>query len=269
MSTSVLDGIVAGVRADLEGRMAQVSYDDLERACAAAEPVRDPMPAFRDDRLSVIAEVKRASPSKGHLADIPEPAGLAAAYEEGGAAAVSVLTEQRRFGGSLADLDAVRARVDLPVLRKDFTVDRYQVWEARAHGADLVLLIVAALDDATLTGLKREAEQLGMTCLVEVHTAAETRRALDVGATLLGVNNRDLTTLEVDPTTFERLVTLVPDDVVRVCESGIGCPDDAARAAAAGADAVLVGEALVKDHAPVRGVADMVAAGSLASYRRR
>ena len=265
---TVLDGIISGVREDLAARVEQVSRADLERLGGLAEPVRDPMPAFRSSALSVIAEVKRSSPSKGDLADIPEPAALAAAYEAGGAAAISVLTEQRRFRGSLADLDAVRAGVDVPVLRKDFTVDPYQIWEARAHGADLILLIVAALSDGDLAMLKREADDLGLTCLVEVHTADETRRALQLGATVLGVNNRNLKTLDVDPGMFERLVTLIPADVVRVCESGLLTPDDAARAAAAGADAVLVGEALVRDHAPTRAVADMIAAGTLASYRR-
>ncbi len=268
MTGTVLESIIAGVRADLAERQQQVSRADLERLVEQADPVRDPMPAFRSDALAVIAEVKRASPSKGHLADIPAPADLAAAYATGGAAAISVLTEQRRFSGSLADLDAVRESVDQPVLRKDFTVEPYQIWEARAHGADLILLIVAALDDADLVALKAEADALGMTSLVEVHTPDETRRALDAGATVLGVNNRDLKTLDVDPSRFARLVDLIPSDVVRVCESGLRTPDDAARAAADGADVILVGEALVRDHAPTRAVADMIAAGTLASYRR-
>lgn len=269
MTGTVLDSIIAGVREDMAQRAELVSRADLERMIAAADPVRDPRPAFRGDALSVIAEVKRASPSKGHLSDIPEPAVLAAAYETGGAAAISVLTEARRFKGSLADLDAVRARVDLPILRKDFTVDAYQVWEARAHGADLVLLIVAALTDAELAGLKRAADELGLTCLVEVHSPEETKRALDLGAEVIGVNNRNLKTLEVDPDLFASLVEMVPADVVRVCESGLSNAADAAAAAAAGADVVLVGEALVRDHAPARAVADLVAAGTLASYRRR
>jgi indole-3-glycerol phosphate synthase len=264
---TVLDGIISGVRKISQHASSRCPGPTWSGSWAG-EPVRDPMPAFRSSALSVIAEVKRSSPSKGDLADIPDPAALAAAYEAGGAAAISVLTEQRRFRGSLADLDAVRAGVDVPVLRKDFTVDPYQVWEARAHGADLILLIVAALSDGDLAMLKREADDLGLTCLVEVHTADETRRALQLGATVLGVNNRNLKTLDVDPGMFERLVTLIPADVVRVCESGLLTPDDAARAAAAGADAVLVGEALVRDHAPTRAVADMIAAGTLASYRR-
>ena len=261
---SVLDDIIDGVRIDLESRRAAVSMDDLERMVAERGAPLDPMPAFRRHGLSVIAEVKRRSPSKGHLAEIPEPAVLAAEYEAGGASAISVLTEERRFSGSLADLDAVREQVVIPVLRKDFMVDPYQVWEARAHGADMVLLIVAALSDVQLKGLALLATSLGMTCLVEVHTAEEVARAVDAGAVLLGVNNRDLKTLAVDPGMFARLAELVPAGIIKVAESGLTSPADAARAAAAGADVVLVGEALVRDHEPRRAVADMIEAGTLA-----
>ncbi len=160
------------------------------------------MPHFRAAGSSVIAEVKRRSPSKGDLADIPDPAALAAAYARGGAAAISVLTEERRFGGSLDDLRAVRAAVDVPVLRKDFIVTGYQLLEARAAGADLVLLIVAALDDDQLRRLHDEARELGLTVLVEVHDEAETERAVALGAELVGVNARNLKTLEVDDGTF-------------------------------------------------------------------
>ncbi len=264
---SVLDDIVEGVRADLEARRAFVGLDELQRAVAARAPALDPLPTFRAPGLSIIAEVKRRSPSKGHLAEIPEPAVLAAEYEAGGAAAISVLTEPRRFSGSLADLDAVRERVSVPVLRKDFMVDEYQVWEARAHGADLILLIVAALTDAQLVSLGGLAASLGMTCLVEVHTAEEVARALDAGAVLLGVNNRDLKTLSVDTGMFARLVELVPAGVVKVAESGLMTAADAADAAGAGADVVLVGEALVRDHEPRRAVADMIEAGTLARGR--
>lgn len=264
---TVLDDIIAGVLEDLAVRRESVSRADLERAIAAVPSALDPMPAFRSPQLSVIAEVKRRSPSKGHLAEIPEPASLAAEYEAGGAAAISVLTEQRRFSGSLADLDAVRERVAIPVLRKDFMVDPYQVWEARAHGADLILLIVAALDDARLRSLAAEAHELGMTCLVEVHTAEEVARALDAGATVLGVNNRDLKTLHVDTDMFARLADLVPAGVVKVAESGLTNAADAARAATAGADVVLVGEALVRDQEPRRAVSDMIEAGTLARSR--
>ena len=254
---SVLDDIVAGVRADLAGRQAVVPEAELRAMVADARSTRDPMPAFRAAGLSVIAEVKRRSPSKGDLAEIRDPAALARSYAEGGADAISVLTEARRFNGSLDDLRAVRAAVDTPLLRKDFIVTSYQLLEARAAGADLVLLIVAALDDATLTRLHAEAHELGLTVLVEVHDEAEIGRALSVGADLIGVNARNLKTLEVDPGTFGRLVGLLPDGVVRVAESGISGPEDAARYAAEGADVVLVGEALVKDGDPATAVATM------------
>ncbi|RNL79677.1 indole-3-glycerol phosphate synthase TrpC [Nocardioides marmorisolisilvae] len=258
---SVLDEIVAGVRADLAVRQAEVSEAALRQRLADVSPALDPMPAFRAPGLSVIAEVKRRSPSKGDLAEIPDPAALAGAYAAGGAAAISVLTEQRRFSGSLADLEAVRAAVPTPLLRKDFMVTEYQVLEARAAGADLVLLIVAALDDATLRGLHDLARGLGMTVLVEVHDEPETERALAAGAQLVGVNARNLKTLEVHPEVFGQLVKVLPDDVVKVAESGISGVDDAARYAAEGADVVLVGEALVKDGDPTAAVAAMRSSG--------
>jgi indole-3-glycerol phosphate synthase len=252
---SVLDDIVAGVREDLAGRRSRFSEADLLDVVQALPAPRDPMPAFRADGLSVIAEIKRRSPSKGALAEIPDPAALAAAYAAGGADAISVLTEQRRFGGSLDDLRAVRAAVPTPVLRKDFVVTGYQLIEARAAGADLVLLIVAALDASLLGELHEQARSLGLTVLTEVHDEDELARALDVGAELVGINARDLKTLDVDNSTFGRLVPLLPDDVVTVAESGVGGPEDAAGYAAAGADVVLVGEALVKDGNPRAAVA--------------
>jgi indole-3-glycerol phosphate synthase len=258
---SVLDDIVAGVREDLAVRQAARSEADLIAASEVLPPPRDPMPAFRSPGLSVIAEVKRSSPSKGALADIPDPAALAAAYAAGGADAISVLTEQRRFGGSLDDLRAVRGAVATPLLRKDFVVTGYQLLEARAAGADLVLLIVAALDDELSKDLHDQARDLGLTVLTEVHDEDEVARALAVGAELIGVNARNLKTLEVDPETFGRLVKLLPDDVVKVAESGIAGPEDAARYADRGADVVLVGEALVKDGDPRGAVAAIKAAG--------
>ena len=175
---------------------------------------------------------------------------------------MSVLTEGRRFAGSLDDLDAVRGAVEVPVLRKDFVVSGYQVWEARAHGADLVLLIVAALTDVELTSLLAEAGELGMTALVEVHDEVETQRAVDAGASVIGVNARNLKTLEVHPDTFSRLRPLIPDQCVTVAESGIAGPDDAAAYAAQGADAVLVGEALVRTGDPRSAAAAIVSAGT-------
>jgi indole-3-glycerol phosphate synthase len=247
---SVLDDIVAGVREDLSRRRATTSETELRARILEVPPARDPMPAFGRPGSSVIAEVKRRSPSKGDLAAITDPAALAVAYQRGGAAAISVLTEERRFGGSLADLDAVRAAVEIPVLRKDFVVDHYQLLEARAHGADLALLIVAALPGDELRSLYDRALELGLTSLVEVHDEAEAERAAKLGAHLVGVNARDLKTLDVDPETFGKVAPLLPDDAVLVAESGIGSPDDVRRFVAEGADVVLVGEALVRDGDP-------------------
>lgn len=247
---SVLDEIVAGVREDLARRQAQTPESELRARLLDVPPPRDPMPGFRRAGSSVIAEVKRRSPSKGHLADIADPEALAAAYQRGGAAAVSVLTEERRFGGSLADLDRVRAAVTTPVLRKDFIVEPYQLLEARAHGADLALLIVAALPGDLLERLHDAARELGLTPLVEVHDEPEAERAVALGAGLVGVNARNLKTLEVDPATFGKLAPLLPGDVVLVAESGIADADDVRRVVAEGADVVLVGEALVRDGDP-------------------
>jgi len=252
---SVLDDIVAGVRIDLARRQSETSQAELRTALADVDPPRDPTAVLRAAGSSVIAEVKRRSPSKGDLAEIADPAALARQYAAGGAAAISVLTEERRFSGSLDDLRAVRAAVDTPLLRKDFIVDPYQVLEARAAGADLVLLIVAALDDDTLRRLHEQARELGMAVLVEVHDEAEAARAVDLGAALVGVNARNLKTLEIDQDVFGRLAPLLgsttgADDRVLVAESGIFSPVDVKRYVAEGARAVLVGEALVKDGDP-------------------
>lgn len=247
---TVLDEIITGVREDLAAREAARPLEQLQQAVTGTAPALDPLPAFRGPGLAVIAEVKRSSPSKGRLAAIPDPAELARQYEAGGAAAISVLTERRRFSGSLADLDAVRAAVSTPILRKDFVVTEYQLWEGRAAGADLALLIVAALTDTQLTTLLALGNRLGLTCLVETHTEDEIRRAVDAGAEFIGVNNRDLKTLDVDLARFEELAGLVPSGVVKVAESGILRVGDAQRMVDAGADVVLVGEALVVDGDP-------------------
>ncbi len=260
---TVLDSILAGVREDLARRQDTTPAGAVaERAAAAPGPL-DAVAALTAPGVSLIAEVKRRSPSKGDLAEIADPAGLASAYAEGGAAAISVLTEQRRFGGSLADLDSVRASVSVPLLRKDFVVDEYQVVEARAHGADLVLLIVAALSDERLTALLASIRDLGMTALVEVHDEGELRRALAAGADLVGVNARNLKTLEVDTAVVARLLPLIPNGVVKIAESGVRGPEDVRRYAAAGADAVLVGEALVTGADPAGSAAALVAAGAV------
>ncbi|SDP02866.1 indole-3-glycerol phosphate synthase [Pedococcus dokdonensis] len=261
---TVLDDIVAGVREDLADARALVDRERVEQLAAAAAPALDAESALRAPGLALIAEVKRASPSKGALATIADPAALATEYEAGGATAVSVLTERRRFKGSLDDLDSVRKAVRIPVLRKDFIVDDYQLFEARAHGADLILLIVAALEQDDLERMHGLARELGMTALVEVHDEDETRRAVDAGATVIGVNARNLKTLAVDPDTFGRLAPLIPDTTVKVAESGIGGPADAARFASEGADAVLVGEALVRGADPRRAAHDLIAAGATA-----
>ena len=269
MSRSVLAEIVDGVREDLAVRQAATSLDDLKLQARTAPDALDPMPAFRADGISVIAEVKRSSPSKGALATIADPAALAADYAAGGAATISVLTEQRRFGGSLDDLRAVRRAVSVPVLRKDFIVTSYQLWEARAAGADLALLIVAALAHPTPVGRHHRALSLGVTPRVEVHDEEEVERALDAGATLVGVNARNLRTLEVDRDTFARLAPRIPDGVVRVAESGVRGPHDVFEYAKQGADVVLVGETLVRGDNPRDAVADLVAAGSHPALKHR
>ena len=265
---TVLDDIVAGVRQDLEVREQATPLATVkEQARRRASAIECVGRLRAEDAVRVIAEVKRHSPSKGALATIKDPAALAAEYEKGGAAVISVLSEERRFHGSLADLDAVRARVDIPVLRKDFIVTPYQVWEARAHGADLVLLIVAALEQTVLESLVERVHSLGMTALVEVHDTEEVARAADAGARVIGVNARDLRSLEVDRTTFARVAPAIPSHIVKIAESGVRGPHDVMDYARAGADAVLVGEALVTDDAPRESVADLVAAGAHPSLR--
>ncbi len=266
---SFLVNLLTGVRADLAARQQEVGLDELKLRARRREPALDPMPQYRADGTSVIAEVKRASPSKGRLADIADPASLAADYEAGGAETISVLTEERMFGGSLADLTAVRAAVSVPVLRKDFTVSSYQLWEARAAGADLALLVVAALTDNELVGLIDRARSIGMTPLVEVHDRQELSRAVDAGADLIGVNARDLATLQVDRFTFARLAPHFPGGVVKVAESGVRGPRDVWEHARNGADVVLVGETLVTGKDPRAAVSDMVAAGAHPAARQR
>jgi indole-3-glycerol phosphate synthase len=256
----VLADLVAGALHDASDRRAARSLAEVEAAAFSRVPAIDALAALAPaDRVKIIAEVKRSSPSRGALADIPDPAGLAASYERGGASAISVLTERRKFGGSLADLEAVRDAVRLPVLRKDFIAEPYQVFEARAAGADLVLLIVAALDQPTLLELFTLTRELGMAALVETHSAEELSRALDIGAGLVGVNARDLTTFELDQELFGRLAGHIPSGVIRVAESAVKTAADVAHYREAGADVVLVGEALVTGD-PVRTLAEFLAA---------
>jgi indole-3-glycerol phosphate synthase len=218
----------------------------IEAAALARPAALDAVLALAPaDRVKIIAEVKRASPSRGVLAEISDPAALAVSYETGGASAISVLTEGRRFGGSLADLEAVREVVSIPVLRKDFIADPYQVFEARAAGADLVLLIAAALDQLRMQELHDLINELGMTALVETHNTEEVSRAIDLGASVIGVNARDLSTFELDQDLFGSLADQIPSGVIRIAESAVKTAADVAHYRAAGADVVLVGEALV------------------------
>ena len=242
----MLAGLTAGAVEDAEARATTRPLADVERAALAQAPALDALAALAPaDRVKIIAEVKRASPSRGDLAAIPDPAHQAALYEQGGASAISVLTEGRRFKGSLADLEAVKARVSVPVLRKDFIATPYQVLEARASGADLVLLIVAALEQPLLRELYTLVTDLGMTPLVETHSREELDRASDLGARLIGVNARNLSTFELDKDLFGSLAEHFPADAVKIAESAVLAPADVAHYRAAGADVVLVGEALV------------------------
>ncbi|WP_336650830.1 MULTISPECIES: indole-3-glycerol phosphate synthase TrpC [unclassified Leucobacter] len=242
----MLENLLAGALEDAYSRREVRPYAQLEAAALERPAALDALVALAPaDHMKVIAEVKRASPSRGHLAEIPEPQALAAQYEAGGASAVSVLTEERKFKGSLSDLEAVRKAVSIPVLRKDFIGDEYQVLEARAAGADLVLLIVAALPQDRLERLHAMIRELGMTPLVEAHSADEVARAVDLGSQLIGVNARDLRTFELDRDLFGRVADQIPAGVVRVAESAVLDVADVQRYREAGADAVLVGEALV------------------------
>jgi len=248
----VLSDLVAGALEDASARRSARDLASVEAAALARTPALDALRFLApSERVKIIAEVKRASPSRGALADIPDPAALARSYETGGASAISVLTERRRFGGSLEDLEAVRASVELPVLRKDFIADPYQVFEARAAGADLVLLIVAALEQPLMQELFDLIGELGMTALVETHSADEVTRALDLGAHLVGVNARNLSTFELDQDLFGSLAGSIPSGVIRVAESAVKSAADVAHYRSAGADVVLVGEALVTHGDPV------------------
>lgn len=255
----MLSDLLAGAVADAEQRRAERPLSIVEAAAASQSPAIDALSVLAPaDRVKIIAEVKRASPSRGTLASITDPAALAVSYEFGGASAISVLTEGRKFLGTLADLEQVRAAVNIPVLRKDFIGLPYQVLEARAAGADMVLLIVAALDQATLVSLHDLVRQLGMTALVETHSAEEVDRAVSIGASLVGVNARDLSTFQLDQNLFGRLADRIPSGVVRVAESAVKTAADVAHYRADGADIVLVGEALVTSD-PIRTLSEFLA----------
>ena len=245
---SVLDAIIEGVREDLARRRKPLSQ--IHEQMSQAPIALDAYGALLGEQMKVIAEVKRSSPSKGKLSTIADPASLAEQYQEAGASVISVLTEERRFKGSLADLAAVRARVTIPILRKDFMVDEYQFFEARAYGADVVLLIVAALSKSQLRDFYDVATELGMASLIEVHTADELERALEISPKIVGVNSRNLKTLEVSQEAFADLIPRIPPALIRVAESGIASRADVEFAQNAGANAILVGEALVTSGDP-------------------
>jgi indole-3-glycerol phosphate synthase len=264
---NVLDDILVGVREDVATRMAEVPLEELKERALRAPAAKNFIDVLREPGVAVIAEVKRSSPSKGSLAPIDDPAALARDYEAGGAHCISVLTEQRRFGGSLSDLAQVRSAVDIPILRKDFVVTSYQLWEAKAYGADVVLLIVAALEQSALVSLVERAQSLGLSVIVEVHDEDEVDRAVEAGAIIIGVNARNLKTLEVDRDVFARLAPRIPDGCIKIAESGVRDPHDLITYAESGADAVLVGEALVTGKDPRTAVHDLVAAGAHPAVR--
>ncbi|CAN2196470.1 TrpC Indole-3-glycerol phosphate synthase [Candidatus Nanopelagicaceae bacterium] len=241
---SVLDSIIEGVCEDLAARRLPLSQ--IQEQLSLAPRVIDAHPRLIASEMNIIAEVKRSSPSKGSLSAISDPRALAAQYEEAGAAVVSVLTERRRFGGSLEDLVAVRSEIEIPVLRKDFMVDEYQFLEARAAGADVVLLIVAALSKNQLKDYYDLATELGMAVLVETHTRQEIEDAMAIEPRIIGVNARNLKTLEIDLGAFTELIPEIPSSVIRIAESGISTRSQVEVAQSAGANAILVGETLVK-----------------------
>lgn len=242
----MLSDLTAGALADAAARRELVSYADVESAALAQTPALNALEFLAPaEHIKVIAEVKRASPSRGDLAAIADPADLARTYASNGASTISVLTEGRKFKGTLDDLRAVRAEVSVPVLRKDFIAEKYQILEARAAGADVVLLIVAALEQNLLAELNEFAVSLGLTVLVETHSREELHRALDINASLIGVNARNLSTFELDRELFGSLVSEIPAGVIKVAESAVRNATDVQHYRDAGADVVLVGEALV------------------------
>lgn len=256
----LLAAIVAATQHSVDVRAAEVPLAEMDRRAAAVEPRRGVFKQAleRRDRFNVIAECKRRSPSRGVLRQEYDPAAIAGGYERAGAAAISVLTESAFFDGTLAHLAAARAATNLPILRKDFIVDRYQIFEARATGADAVLLIVAALSPSEVRSLHATAVEAGLDVLVEVHELFELPVALEAGASIVGVNSRNLRTLCVDPEVSGQLIELIPDDVVAVAESGLRTGEDLRRLRAAGYDAFLIGERLMATEDPGRALAEIL-----------
>lgn len=246
----MLSDLYDGAIKDAGAREEKIPLARIEKlALGAPSPIPVDLHLRNPDNIRVIAEIKRASPSRGNIASISNPAALAEIYEGAGAAAVSVLTEGRKFLGSLDDLDQVRRTVEVPILRKDFIANEYQVFEARAHGADMVLLIAAGLDQRTMAHLKGLIEQLGMSALIETHSEKEVFRACELESLLIGINARDLVTFETDRSLFGRLVSMIPETSIRIAESAVRYVSDVQEYASYGADCVLVGEALVVGNA--------------------
>ena len=253
----MLDSIISGVREDLEIRKKQRPKFDFQ--VDFTREVLDVASALRSNKMNIIAEVKRSSPSKGELASISDPAALASQYEQAGAAVVSVLTESRRFKGSISDFQKVRQTISIPMLRKDFIVDEYQVYESRAIGADLQLLIVAALSKSELLDFFQMANELNMQSLFEVHSLEELETAMGVSPKIIGVNSRNLKTLEVDSEVFDSLIPRIPNDIIKVAESGISNRAEVAHLENLGANAILVGETLVKAQSAGDAIAELLA----------
>lgn len=255
-SSSALSEIIEGVLADVENRLVPISI--LEKQLDQAPVLRDAYSALSQKGLSLIAEVKRSSPSKGALATISNPVELANSYQAGGSEIISILTEERRFKGSISDLVAVRSAVSIPVLRKDFIVTEFQVYESRIIGSDLLLLIVAGLSKSQLKDYFQLATSLGMQVLVEVHDLSEVELALEIDSKIVGVNCRNLKTLEIDKTAFDLILPRLPENVLKVAESGISTRDEVEKIESLGADAILVGETLVKSGNPVHTIKELL-----------
>ena len=256
IESNALNGIIEGVLEDVAQRSVPASM--LKEKLATAPQLRDAYAALNKEGMSLIAEVKRSSPSKGDLAEISDPISLAKSYQDGGADLVSVLTEERKFKGRVSDLIGVRQSINLPVLRKDFIVTEFQVYESRILGSDLLLLIIAGLSKSQLIDFYQLATELGMSVLVEVHTISEAEVALDIGAKIIGVNCRNLKTLELDKNAFGLILPKLPDSVVKIAESGITTRTEVEAVAELGANAVLVGETLVKSGNPVHTIKDLL-----------
>ena len=254
--SNVLTSIIEGVIEDVEKRKVPISQ--LKEQLENAPKLRNAYAALSKEGIRLIAEIKRSSPSKGDLSAIENPVSLARDYQSGGADLISVLTEERRFKGNIADLIAVRSAVDLPVLRKDFIVTEFQVYESRVLGADLMLLIVAGLSKSQLVDFYQLATELGMDVLVEVHDLAEAEIAVDIGSKIIGVNCRNLKTLEVNDKNFELILPQLPASVLKVAESGISTRDQVLSVQELGAKAVLVGETLVKTGNPVHTIKELL-----------